>query len=292
MKLFSTIQSSRRSAFTMVEIALCLAIVGFALVAIIGVLPTGMNVQRDNRQETIIDQDAAVWLDTIRNGSSGYDDLTNYVISITNYWTQYRVTATQTNVLTSAENGYTRFNSHVTSIVLPDNVFPLTNGANIVGILSTPRYFPLEGPARIGDFTSNYVVAYVRAISGAAVEKLPQQNADILESAFAYKMIVENTSYVPVDPVNWSETNGMTGTQLSEKVAALQAREILLRSQQANARDLRLLMRWPLLPRGAVGNGRQTFRALAGGQILQTNHLIVTAHPLFFFQPSIYGAAQ
>jgi len=33
-------------AFTMIEIALCLAIIGFALVAIIGVLPTGMGVQK------------------------------------------------------------------------------------------------------------------------------------------------------------------------------------------------------------------------------------------------------
>ena len=33
--------TSARSAFTMVEIALCLAIIGFALVAIIGALPFG-----------------------------------------------------------------------------------------------------------------------------------------------------------------------------------------------------------------------------------------------------------
>ena len=38
-------------AFTMIEIAICLAIIGIALVAIIGVLPLGMNVQRDNREE-------------------------------------------------------------------------------------------------------------------------------------------------------------------------------------------------------------------------------------------------
>ncbi|HLZ53286.1 MAG TPA: prepilin-type N-terminal cleavage/methylation domain-containing protein, partial [Verrucomicrobiae bacterium] len=37
--------------FTMVEIAICLAIIGIALVAIIGVLPAGLNVQRDNREE-------------------------------------------------------------------------------------------------------------------------------------------------------------------------------------------------------------------------------------------------
>jgi hypothetical protein len=46
------------SAFTMVEIAISLAVIGFALVAIIGVLPRGLRVQRENREETIINQDA------------------------------------------------------------------------------------------------------------------------------------------------------------------------------------------------------------------------------------------
>src|SRR5688572_11872570 len=39
-------------AFTMVEIAICIAVIGFALVAIVGVLPIGMQVQKDNREET------------------------------------------------------------------------------------------------------------------------------------------------------------------------------------------------------------------------------------------------
>ena len=47
----------------MVEIAICLAIIGIALVAIIGVLPIGMNTQRDNREETIINQDATVLIE-------------------------------------------------------------------------------------------------------------------------------------------------------------------------------------------------------------------------------------
>ena len=71
----------------MVEIAICLAIIGMALVAIIGVLPLGMNVQRDNREETVINQDATVFLEAIRNGARGLNDLTNYVYAITNYWT-------------------------------------------------------------------------------------------------------------------------------------------------------------------------------------------------------------
>ena len=92
----------------MVEIAICLAIIGFALVAIIGVLPYGMATQRDNREETIINQDATVFLEAIRNGSQGLDDLTNYVYAITNYWTQYSSAGIQ---LQTGVNGYTYTNS-------------------------------------------------------------------------------------------------------------------------------------------------------------------------------------
>ena len=52
MKFRPTNNRLDTAAFTMVEIAICLAIIGFALVAIIGVLPIGMNTQRDNREET------------------------------------------------------------------------------------------------------------------------------------------------------------------------------------------------------------------------------------------------
>src|SRR5438034_11613772 len=80
---------STSSAFTMIEIAICLAVIGFALVAIIGVLPLGMNVQRENREETVVNQDASVFLNAIRNGELGIDDLTNYVVGITNSWAVY-----------------------------------------------------------------------------------------------------------------------------------------------------------------------------------------------------------
>src|SRR5436190_14857662 len=73
-----------QSGFTMIEIAICLAIVGFALVAIIGVLPLGIQVQSDNRQDTIINHDGAYFMDAIRKGAPP-DDLAFYVqqISIT-----------------------------------------------------------------------------------------------------------------------------------------------------------------------------------------------------------------
>ena len=73
------IRTSRRQAreggFTMVEIAIALGVIAFALVAIIGILPTGLQVQRDNRAETIVNQDATFWLDAIKGGTKGADDL-------------------------------------------------------------------------------------------------------------------------------------------------------------------------------------------------------------------------
>src|SRR5208283_1442024 len=80
--------------FTMIEIAMAIGVIGFALVAIIGILPSGMNVQQSNREDTLISQDAPYFLEAIRNGcvvnsnrngvaNLGLDFLTNYVESIT-----------------------------------------------------------------------------------------------------------------------------------------------------------------------------------------------------------------
>ena len=72
---------SRLRAFTMVEIALCLAVIGFALVAIIGVLPLGMQVQRDNKEDTIINHDAGYFMEAIRQGKP-VEDLPVFVEQI------------------------------------------------------------------------------------------------------------------------------------------------------------------------------------------------------------------
>src|SRR5207248_8329347 len=83
-QLITSLNSPRspRSGFTMIEIALCIAIIGFALVAILGVLPSAMRVQQDNRGDTLIDQDGNYFMEAIRNGARGLDDLSNYVYEI------------------------------------------------------------------------------------------------------------------------------------------------------------------------------------------------------------------
>jgi type II secretory pathway pseudopilin PulG len=117
--------------FTMVEIAICLAVIGFALVAIIGVLPLGIQVQSDNRQEAIINHDGAYFLDAIRKGAPA-EDLSNYVeeISIT-------------------------YSNGVNLVTNTANVF--RDNHQIIGMLSYPHAVKTE--------------AIVRALSGAASEK-------------------------------------------------------------------------------------------------------------------------
>jgi len=66
-------------AFTLIEIAIAIGVIGFALVAIIGILPMGLEVQRDNRTDTILNQDGTFWMEAIQNGARGIPDLVQYV---------------------------------------------------------------------------------------------------------------------------------------------------------------------------------------------------------------------
>ena len=137
----------------MIEIAIALAVIAFALVAIIGVLPIGMNVQRDNRAETIINHDATYWMEAIRSGAQGLDDLTNYTDQITVNGTNF-------------ENFY--LNPGASPLVF-------STGREIIGLLSTP-----------GTGTNS---AIVRTLSGAATEK----NAYNPSSAMARRRAITPT---------------------------------------------------------------------------------------------------
>jgi type II secretory pathway pseudopilin PulG len=250
-------------AFTMLEIAISLAVIGFALVAILGVLPLGMNVQKENREETIINQDATVFLSAIRNGAQGMDDLTNYVLAITNYPTRFRSDGT---VMTKyPPNWYTPTNS--------SSGFALYNGYRIIGLLSTPKYITLNN----GDFYSNYVVAAVRSLSGPVSDKFPQNNAALQDLAFSYRMISEVIPFgTDYHDHSWVSTN-----------------------LQSNLHDVRLTFRWPLA-QGAKATGRQVYRTLVGGSLQETNEpgfprpsqFVPSPYDLYFFNPGAYVQAK
>jgi len=147
------------SGFTLVEIAIALGVIGFALVAIIGILPVGLQIQRDNRAETIINQDGTFWMEAIRNGARGLDELVEHVESID------IVTYNPVNGAIIASNYYTYNGGY-------------TTGSNIIGLLTTPAYVR-DTEAR----------AVVTAISGAAAEK--SSSAADRELAFRYQMTVQ-----------------------------------------------------------------------------------------------------
>jgi type II secretory pathway pseudopilin PulG len=255
---------ARQAAFTMVEIALALAVIGFALVAIVGVLPMGLEVQKQNREDTFIDHDANYFLDALRNGARGLDDLTNYVYEIRRVTQAY---GPNTNALGPAVTNVFTYNTPsidpaCTPFVVPG--FPIDRGSRIIGLLGWPKYQLNPDPQLPGAFLSNNVVAYVRALSGAATEKFPQSNPAVRDLAFGYRLTSEVTA-LPM-PVN---TNSA-----------------YVRNLQANLHEVRLLFRWPVLPRGVVGaGGREIYRTQFGGQhdrVSDTNQF------LYFFRPTLY----
>jgi type II secretory pathway pseudopilin PulG len=302
----------------MVEIAICLAIIGIALIAIIGVLPIGINVQKENRQETLIDQDAAVFLENLRNGARGLDDLTNYVLAITNFWTLYKDPLTTHG---NGVNGYTYTAASVNGTPVP--FLALTNGANIIGLLSTPEYTDANSGAPIPSLVfggiSNHVVAYVRSLSGPASEKPPQDNPIIIGDSFSYKIICDNAPVAvdtnlfnqyppwqaqaytgsPDAPVNvsyilngqltfWQTTNTTAaGNYPGESPLWVGIRPYGL-ELTANLRELRLTFLWPLLPNGNTGNGRHTFATTVAGQVGQ---IVIKGYSLYFFQPQSFTSA-
>jgi prepilin-type N-terminal cleavage/methylation domain-containing protein len=292
--------------FTMVEIAISLAVIGIALVSIIGVLPIGMHTQRDNREETLINQDATILLEAIRGGARGLDDLTNYVFAITNYWTEYA----GINVNRRGTNGYT-FTASFPAVPF----LPLTNGSRIIGLLSTPEYTDLSGvPIPTLNFggISNHVVAYVRSLSGLAGEKPPQDNDILRTDSFSYRILCVNApvtadtnlfylhpfwlaqSYNAGDTVfynfaYWQATSGTAVGDIpgqSVKWVRLPVYDLVL---AANLHEMRLTFFWPLMPNNSLpGDAKhQTFRTLVAGQLVQPAGYANQ----YFYQPQSFTPA-
>ena len=166
MRLHPSPQTQR--AFTMVEIAICLAVIGFALVAIIPLLPLGLQVQKDNREDTIINQDGNFFMEAIRSGARGIDELVDSV----------------TNLVLVRLDG--------TREVVPANLY--ATSSNIIGILSTPQPWVQR------------VEADVRAISGSAVEKGPGNQNIGFEYRLSSE-VAPFASYTPSTALNTNLAN-------------------------------------------------------------------------------------
>jgi prepilin-type N-terminal cleavage/methylation domain-containing protein len=275
MNLFPNREHVRRPArrgFTMVEIAIALGVIAIALVAIIGVMPTGVNVQRTNREDTILNLDGRLWLEAIRTGARGLHDLTNRVeaIWITNQapsFSQARVTI-HTNSPLASRTGNPAIDGS------------MTNGECIVGLLSRPKYVFTNRPP---EYITNHVVAYVHALSGPAADQNRFVRSNRMD--FMYRLTSEIVPLAAIPPI----LTNFTVSGLSTQEVTLRSNNWLVaRNQAVNAYDVSLTLQGPVIYRGGkvgyqVLGTPKTFRT-----IVNAEQLFDPVRGLFLFDPSTY----
>ena len=271
-----------RAGFTIIELVICLGIIAFALVAIIGVLPIGINVQKDNREETIINQDSLYWMEAIRSGATGMNDLTNHIAFI-------EIRNSNSQVYRWEPVPAAAGDSH---IELPRGV----QGAAIIGLLSMPVQADLVGPLTVRNWPQvdtqsgeyNRIWAKVRAISGSAVDK----GEAAKEMAFSYRLTSE------VRPIR---TMGDWGN-LSDNPLAMDAN----RFRKLNFYEIKLTFHWPEYAFGGEerpGPNRKVFRTVVAGRLVNRSLFNpiepVTGRfqeditsPFFFFEPNRYSVRR
>lgn len=242
--------SSRRSdrGFTMVEIAIALGVIGFALVAIIGILPMGLDVQRDNRSETIINQDATLWLEAIRSGAVAMDELPNYVSKIV-----FDNLDPDTGAVLSSSRDYTLNNDYIT-------------GADIIGLITS-----------VGNVPNTRARVFATALSGAAAEK--ELDPAKRELAFSYilRVVIERQ----VDPPN-TQTNGA-----ALPFVAVDGEPVLLEQHfgylpdSTSLYDVRLTFSYPYINDQRPPPRSQNYRASVARRLVKDPD----PSTLYFFRP-------
>jgi hypothetical protein len=225
-----------RAAFTMIEIAIALAVIGFALVAIIGILPRGLNVQQENREETIINQDGPYLLEAIRGGVRGLGVLSNCVDAV--------------GVVVGDTNGVIRTNY----ICFTNN----PTAENFVMLMSQPR--GAQSQCEPGWFVLR-TEAKMRALTGAALE----QGTNHSEIAFSYLVTAEVVPYFGISQTLSNDFYFADPNSAPAQIAKFE------QTMGENFHELRLRFAWPLLPGSKyddpprVGPKRQIFRSFIGG---------------------------
>lgn len=236
-------------AFTMVEVALALGVIGFALVAIVGILPIGMTAQKNNREDTIINQDSVYLLAAIRNGMGGVNDLTNYVdyIAVTNWLSngKFNVTNHAVPPPTGTVNGTN---------------YDLYSGTNIIKYFSMLKYSTVTNKDLSVINQTNTVAVYMRALTGSATE----MGGSNQFMAFRYQVCPEIVpafySYTNLDETNWSAYTNMSLDYIDRSNRWEQVRRMT-----NNLYEVRLKFSWPALPNGKVGKNSQVIRSMVSG---------------------------
>lgn len=269
-------KAGRRAAdgFTMIEIAISLAIVAVAMVAILGILPAGLTVQRENREDTLIDLEAEYYLHLIKNSGMQFGP-----VNIGSHVDQ--VTITRTNHLTGISN-QVLYNQNLT-VGLGNS----WQSRQVIRKLLTTPAWDLSSPdlQYIPDarFTpqnglvieeENVVRAVARAIGGSGAELTPANS----DNAFRYEMKI---SIHPVlTPAIFSgygpnNRNSYVFDDLSNTGPLGQGELLRQAALNQNLWDVELEINWPVNnfdPTSGTyvtGNNSKTYRTQVAGRLMQ-----------------------
>ena len=237
---FRPIQSQRgRRGFTLLVIAVSLAVIGFAIVAVLGVLPTALNVQRDTRERTVVLQDANYFMEAVRRGAQGTNDLVSYVERM---WD------------VSLQGG------SIKSLELASASFP--RDQDVLQLLSEANY---SSPTNSSD-THLYTVALVRSLSGSAAEKGPNAVGDRI----AFKYLIKS-EVVPVQSIPEEAMRPLTPLDFREDAQRIQLAQRLNRDLY----EFRFTIYWPAIPEdfvlGSTPRNQINFRTYVGGDLSTNN---------------------
>ena len=260
--LKTTVDSLRlRRAFTMIEIAISIAIIAVGLIAIAGVLPAGLNVQRDNREDTIIQEDGAYLLEAICAGGIGFHEITNHVLSVT-----------------VSNNFSGNLISDTRDDLLPDDWTP----TRVLGLMTTPKMWPMGHP-NYQQNSTNTVLAVVKAFTGSAIEQSGGQD----EFAFRYLADISVTPYK--SPYTYIPPSGPTLGEELLNIGTIDAVNEFNRNihLERNLWLVSVKIMWPL--RGVaggnvqVGGREQTFSRVVAGKIERAGR-----RPWYFLTPETF----
>lgn len=281
----------KQAGFTMIEIAISLAIVAVAMVAILGILPAGLTVQQENREDTIIDQEAEYYMNVIRNSGMGIGPL--FIGSHVE-----QVSIIRTNNLTGASLSVLYNQNSTTGLG-----YNWGSRQVVRKLLSTPSWdlgsLPSVPDARFDPQTGLnieeqfIVTAAVKAITGSAVELTSTHN----EGGFRYELTVSlHPAVTPALFSGYGPDAGPSQVFLDLQNSGPAGQGELLRQAGLNANlwELELTMRWPLTyvdqqaGTYVLGNNKRTYRSVMAGHVAPDGR----SRNLYVFRRGIFSTPQ
>jgi len=256
----------------MIEIAISLAIVAVAMVAILGILPTGLTVQKENREDTIIDQEAEYYMNIIRNSGMGAGPLFMGrhvdLISITE---TNHATGASIRRLFSERNttglGYAWDSRQVIRKLLSTPSWDLGQFDQVPDAIFSPD-------SGVVIESENVVRAVIKAITGNATDFAAAYD----DLAFRYEMQVSlHPVLTPALFSGYGLDAGPSTVYDNLSKAGIPGQGELLRQAAlgSNLWEVELTMRWPVTlvneNQGiyAVGNNKRSFRTYVAGSVVE-----------------------